>query len=69
MALVTFVERAMHGRCAICNRRLPKNRIPLYHAHASRWQRGMKESEDGLVEVCVCGEKCFRRYNDDEVPG
>ena len=62
MTLALNVDRAMRGRCIICYRRLPKAKIPLYHAYASHWQVGMKESEDSTVEVCVCGEKCMKLY-------
>lgn len=65
MSFSANVERALAGRCIICNRRLPKHRIALYHAQATTWTRG--EGEDcQTVEVCVCGDKCLERYNDGE---
>jgi hypothetical protein len=63
-SITSFVERALRGRCIICNRRLPKAKIALYHAYATYWEIGMKESEGGTVEVCVCGEKCHKAYAD-----
>ena len=64
MSLVAYVDKAMRGRCIMCNRRLPKAKIPLYHAFASHWEKGMVASEDSTVEVCVCGPKCYQTYSD-----
>lgn len=61
-SIVPYVELALRGRCIICKRLLPKLKIPLYHAYASHWEVGMKESEDSTVEVCVCGPKCKAEY-------
>lgn len=68
MNFSAFVERALAGRCAICNRRLPKNRIVLYHALASHWDRDMIETDQRDVEVALCSDKCRERYEDGEIP-
>jgi len=61
-SLVAYVDKAMRGRCIMCNRRLPKAKIALYHAFASHWEKGMVASEDSTVEVCVCGPACLEKY-------
>ena len=66
-SLVAYVDKAMRGRCIMCNRRLPKAKIALYHAYASHWEKGMIESEDSTVEVCVCGPKCHQTYSEADV--
>lgn len=66
MSVAANVDRAMQGRCIICNRRLPKHRIALYHAYAHEWKRDVGETE-ATVEVCVCGDKCLTRYEHGEI--
>ncbi len=63
-----FVDRALAGCCVICNRRLPKRHIKLYIAHANIWTKGAVQQDCREVEVCVCGQDCFKRYSDGEVP-
>ena len=63
MTLALNVDSAMRGRCIICYRRLPKAKIPLYLA--SHWQVGMTDTVS--VEVCVCNDRCLKRYEDGEV--
>ncbi len=67
-----FVDRALAGCCVICNRRLPKRHIKLYIAHANIWTRDEQDQEAGQdcreVEVCVCGQDCYKKYEDGEVP-
>ena len=60
------VERALHRRCIICDRRLGSHRIYLYQAQGTHWETGMKRSKRVDVEVCVCGESCLQRYEDGE---
>ncbi|OGO09273.1 MAG: hypothetical protein A2Y61_05365 [Chloroflexi bacterium RBG_13_60_13] len=65
MSLALNVDRALAGRCIICDRRLPKHRIALYNAQARTWTRGVGE-DMREVEVCVCGDRCLQRYEDGE---
>jgi hypothetical protein len=63
-----FVDRALAGCCVICNRRLPKRHIKLYIAHANIWTKGGLNQDCREVEVCVCGQDCFKKYENDELP-
>jgi hypothetical protein len=63
-----FVDRAIAGRCVICERKLPKRtKIILYTAHANLWTKGVGE-DCREVEVAVCGKPCYDRYSDGEMP-
>ena len=67
MSFSFAVERALHRRCIVCDRRLGSRRIVLYQARGTHWEKGMKRSKAIDVEVCVCGEDCLQRYEDGEV--
>lgn len=63
-----FVDRALHGRCAICNHRLRSKAIVLYSASTVAWEKDNPAGEvEGDVEVKVCGDECFNLWEAGEI--
>lgn len=66
MSLAMYVDRALRGKCAICNRKVRSGGISLYWASTVSWEAEHGSEVEADVEVKVCGDECLSLYNAGE---
>lgn len=67
MSLAMYVDRALRGKCVICNKKIRRHgAISLYWASTVSWEKEHGAEVEADVEIKVCGDECLSLFNAGE---